>query len=117
MPLGTVKLSMGLTDKQKQELLTRLSQLMARVLHKPEKYVMVTIDDNAQIMMSGDADKPAAFLMIKSIGGLDPEINSQLCNQITMLIEELLEIDPARVYINFADIPSSAWGWNRSIFG
>jgi phenylpyruvate tautomerase len=82
---------------------------------KPETYVMVSAS-KADLMMSG-SEGDAAFVEVKSIGGLTHDVNEKLSAKICDLLEAKLEIPPNRVYLNFIDVPASHWGWNGSLFG
>ncbi|MEA2013240.1 MAG: phenylpyruvate tautomerase MIF-related protein [Verrucomicrobiota bacterium] len=114
MPLIKLKTTSQLSKTQQKELLTELSTLLAKKLGKPEAYVMSIIENNA-IMMSGE-EGDAAFAEIKSIGGLNPEVNSSISQDLCSLLDEHLEIPQDRVYINFIDIAPNNWGFNGSTF-
>jgi phenylpyruvate tautomerase PptA (4-oxalocrotonate tautomerase family) len=76
---------------------------------------MVTIAP-AAILMSG---KPgdAAFVDVRSIGGLNDGVNRQLAQKIGTLLKESLGVSPDRIYLNFTDVPAGNWGWNNDTFG
>lgn len=97
------------------ELLPELSKLVAEGIGKPEQYVMV-VADKAEIMMSGTSGD-AAYAEIKSLGGLDGEVNRMLSSGLCSLLNEKLGIPPARIYINFKSCERDHWGWNGSTFG
>jgi len=76
----------------------------------------VSVSRQAAILMSG---KPgdAAFVDIRSIGGVTDEVNRKLSQQVCKLLNDSLGIPPDRVYLNFTDVEASNWGWNGSTFG
>jgi phenylpyruvate tautomerase PptA (4-oxalocrotonate tautomerase family) len=115
MPLLKLETTVALPDEKRKTLLAALSKVVAGTIGKPEQYVMVTISQSA-ILMSG---KPgdAAFVDIRSIGGLSDDVNRKLSQQICKLLNESLGIEPARIYLNFTDIDALNWGWNGSTFG
>jgi len=76
---------------------------------------MVTISQ-AAIVMSGKSGD-AAFVDIRSIGGLNGEVNRKLSQQICKLLKDSLGIPPDRTYVNFADVDAGNWGRNGSTFG
>ncbi|MBN2372414.1 tautomerase family protein [bacterium] len=115
MPLMKVKLSINLSDEKKKDLLASISKLVAECLGKPEKYVMVTIE-NTSIMISGGYGE-GAYAELKSIGGLNSEVNRRISRKFCDLLEKSLGIPAEKVYINFIDVPASDWGWNGGIFG
>ena len=115
MPLLKLETTVALADDKKQALLASLSKIVAGTIGKPEQYVMVVISP-AAILMSG---KPgdAAFVDIRSIGGLGDYVNHQLAQKIGSLLKESLGVPPDRIYLNFTDIPGGNWGWNGDTFG
>ena len=60
------------------------------VIGRPEQYVMVTASQS-RMLMSGKAGE-AAFVDVRSIGGLSGETNRKLEQQICELLKESLGI-------------------------
>jgi phenylpyruvate tautomerase len=115
MPLLKLETSVALTEEKKTALLPRLSKIVAEEIGKPETYVMLTIAGNG-MMMSG-TDEPAAFIEVRSIGGLTHDVNKAISNRVCELLEKELGISADRIYLNFAELTRVNWGWNRSTFG
>jgi phenylpyruvate tautomerase len=115
MPLLKLETTVTLSDNQRQQLLASLSRIVAETIGKPEQYVMVTIGP-AAILMSG---KPgdAAFVDVRSIGGLDADVNGQLSQKVCALLTQSLRVPQDRIYLNFSEIEAGNWGWNGSTFG
>ena len=101
-------------DKAKP-LLAALSKAVAGTIGKPEQYVMITLSHSVTLMSGKAGD--AAFVDIRSIGGLNGETNRKLSQQICKLLKDSLGIAPDRVYLNFSDVEAGNWGWNGSTFG
>jgi phenylpyruvate tautomerase PptA (4-oxalocrotonate tautomerase family) len=110
-----VQTSAPLSEPQRQELLKALSSAVAATLGKPEKYVMVAVE-SASLLMSGTG-APAAFVDVRSIGGLGGAVNGKLAKLVGELLEKSLGVPGDRVYLNFTDVPASDWGWNGATFG
>jgi phenylpyruvate tautomerase PptA (4-oxalocrotonate tautomerase family) len=68
------------------------------------------------MQMSGNAGE-AAFVDVRSIGGLSDDVNRRLSQKICKLLNETLGVPQNRIYLNFADVKASHWGWNGSTFG
>ena len=115
MPLLKLETNIALTEEKKKLLLPALSKIVAETIGKPENYVMVTINSCA-ILMSGNAGD-AAFIDVRSIGGLSIGVNQQLSNKISTLLKESLGIGQNRVFLNFSDVDAGNWGWNGSTLG
>lgn len=116
MPLIKIQTSVKCSDEQKQELVLKLSGICASGIGKPESYVMSLLEDDAILALGGSV-KNAAFVEVKSIGGLNGAVNSRLSSDICSCLEEMLGIPGSCVYINFTDVPASQWGCNGSTFG
>ena len=115
MPLLKLETTVALADDKKQALLASLSQIVAGTIGKPEQYVMVVISP-AAILMSGKPG-PAAFVDIRSIGGLGGNVNQQLAQKVGSLLKESLGVPPDRIYLNYTDVSAGNWGGNGDTFG
>src|ERR1051326_2475086 len=115
MPLLKLETTVPLPEEKGKPLLAALSKAVAGALGKPEQYVMVAACQST-MLMSGKAGE-AAFVDLRSIGGLNSETNSKLSQQICKLLKDSLGIAPDRVYLNFTDVGAGNWGWNGSTFG
>jgi phenylpyruvate tautomerase PptA (4-oxalocrotonate tautomerase family) len=115
MPLLKLETTVTLSEEKRKNLLASLSKTVAQTIGKPEQYVMVTCGP-AAMLMSG-SEGAAAFLDIRSIGGLTGEVNRKLAQQVCKLLEDSLGISPDRVYLNFTDVKAGNWGWNGNTFG
>lgn len=113
MPLLDLCTNLPLSDEQQAALSATLSAAGAEMLGKPESYVMVVI--RCEHMRFGGSDEPTALLTLKSLGLPDRtrEFSATLCN----LLARETDLDPGRIYIEFADPPRNHWGWNGGTFG
>ena len=97
-----------------ETLLKSLSSAIAKALGKPENYVMVTLEGARPMLFAGSTE-PTAYLEIKSIGlpeATTPSLSRMLCG----LIEQQLEINQERIYIEFSSPSAHLWGWNGETF-
>ena len=115
MPLLRLETSAALPEDKRKALLVSLSKAVAETIGKPEQYVMVTASQTAMLMSGKSGD--AAFVDLRSIGGLSDEVNRKLSQQVCKLLRDSLGISPDRVYLNFTDVEAGNWGWNGSTFG
>lgn len=115
MPLLILTTTVPVPAEKKTAILTDASRLLAEVTGKPEAYVMVTLE---QVSGCFDGKEcPLAFADVRGIGGFSKAVNTKFSKGICDLLESKLGVPPDRVYSNFTDVPASAWGWNRSVFG
>ena len=115
MPLLKLETTVALTEDKRQALLSSLSKILAETIGKPQQYVMVTASQVA-IQMSGRPGD-AAFVDVRSIGGLTGEVNRNLSKRVCELLNDSLGIPPDRIYLNFTEVQASHWGWNGNVFG
>ena len=115
MPLLKLQVSVPVSNDIRKQLLPAMSKIVSEGIGKPEKVVMVTIDEGS-IMMSGEQAE-AAFADIRSIGGLNRDVNSRISKKLCSLLDDLLGISPERVFVNFTDLAASNWGWNGDVLG
>eukprot|EP00594_Rhizosolenia_setigera_P004907 CAMPEP_0178945474 /NCGR_PEP_ID=MMETSP0789-20121207/3756_1 /TAXON_ID=3005 /ORGANISM="Rhizosolenia setigera, Strain CCMP 1694" /LENGTH=135 /DNA_ID=CAMNT_0020625371 /DNA_START=143 /DNA_END=550 /DNA_ORIENTATION=- len=106
--------NLDLGDK-KLEVMKACSKAIASITGKPESYVGVAITDNASVMFGGDADAPAAFGNVYSLGAINMENNGQITKEVTELLEPF-GLDQGRIYINFFDMDRANIGWNKRTF-
>ena len=116
MPLLKLEMNVLVPPSKQQELLSSLSKIVAETIGKPEQYVMVTIGPKCSVLMSGKPDD-AAFVDIRGIGGLGPDVNRRLSEKVCALLTQCLQIQQNRIYLNFTDIEAANWGWNGQTFG
>jgi phenylpyruvate tautomerase len=114
MPLIKLQTNKEIDQSKEKEILASLSKLISNELSKPEQYVMAVLE-KASFIMSG-ASGDTAYVEVKSLGALSPDMNNQLSKKICTLLESSLDISPVRVYINFEDVERSNWGWNGKTF-
>jgi len=108
MPLLKLETTVVLSDEKRKTLLAALSKTIAACIGKPEAYIMVTCS-HADILMAGKGGE-AAFVDVRSIGGLNGEVNRKLARQVCQLLQDSLGLAPERVYLNFTDLKAANWG-------
>ena len=114
MPYLKVKTNQPIDDATSKQLLERASARVADALNKPERYVMVDLSVNPQMLFSGTT-APCAYVELKSIG-LPESQTRDLSQSICALVGTELDIPADRIYIEFMDVPRKFWGWNGSTF-
>ncbi len=115
MPYLKLSTNVDVTPEQASQLLSELSQLLAKETGKPERYVMVELAGR-QTMLFGGNSEPLAYLECKSIG-LSTGQAKALAASIPPLLTAKLPLSADRIYIEFSHCPAEFWGWNGSTFG
>ncbi|MFQ5645013.1 MAG: phenylpyruvate tautomerase MIF-related protein [Thiogranum sp.] len=114
MPLLKIQTNKPVETAAQQSLISKASQAVADMLGKPERYVMVSLEQNPA-MLFGGSDEPLAYLELKSIG-LPESATADFSRTLATLLNEELGLPADRVYIEFADAPRAMWGWNGGTF-
>jgi phenylpyruvate tautomerase PptA (4-oxalocrotonate tautomerase family) len=115
MPFLKLETTVALSQEKQEALLASLSKTVAETIGKPQQYVMVAVSQ-AAIQMSGSPGD-AAFVDVRSIGGLTDDVNRELSQKVCQLLHDSLGVRPSRIYLNFTDVQASRWGWNGNTFG
>ncbi|XAR63747.1 Phenylpyruvate tautomerase [Bertholletia excelsa] len=97
------------------DILKDATKAVAKIIGKPESYVMILMNGSAPIAFAG-TEEPAAYGELISIGGLGPSVNGKLSSTIAEILQTKLSIDSSRFYIKFYDVQRSFFGFNGSTF-
>ena len=114
MPLLKIQTNARIDDQKSQSLLKNVSQRIAAALSKPEQYMMVSLEADLPMMLAGTGE-PTAFVELRGIG-LPTAKTGELSRLLCQWVESKLGVAQQRIYINFADVPASLWGWNGETF-
>jgi len=115
MPLLKLETTAVLSEDKRKALLASLSKILAGTIGKPEEYVMVMVNPAATLMSGKPGD--AAFVDVRSIGGLSGDVCRNLSQKICQLLNDFLAVPQNRIYLNFTDVEAGNWGWNGNTFG
>ncbi len=114
MPLLKIQTNQLVDTAKISALASDASKAVAGMLGKPERYVMVSVEENPA-MLFGGSDAPLAYLELKSIG-LPESKTGDFSAALAALLEQHLGLPADRIYIEFADAPRAMWGWNGGTF-
>jgi phenylpyruvate tautomerase PptA (4-oxalocrotonate tautomerase family) len=117
MPLLQLLTSAHPADEHKRaQLLKSLSALVARLLNKPEGYVMIGLAARAEMSFAGSS-APACYAELKNVGTLSPEQVENLSKVLCRELSTGLGVPEKRIYIEFTNADGAMWGWNGGTFG
>ncbi len=114
MPLLNITLNQPIDPHAQAERIHQASALVAKMLGKPEQYVMVNLTPNGNMSFGGSSE-PLAYLELKSIGlpaDRTREFSATLCG----FMQDIFGIPAERVYIEFSNAEHHLWGWNATTF-
>lgn len=115
MPLVKVHTSVPVPEDRVEPLLSALSSTAAKVLGKPEAYVMVALS-HGPMRMAGRPG-PAAFVDVRAIGAMPDAKTAELSRRITALLGDHAGIPGDRVFLNFTAFAGRDWGHDGGTFG
>ncbi|OMP07774.1 Macrophage migration inhibitory factor [Corchorus olitorius] len=84
------------------DILKDATKAVAKIIGKPESYVMILINGGVPMAFAG-TEAPAAYGELISIGGLGPSVNPKLSSTLADILQTKLSIDASRFYIKFYD--------------
>ncbi|BAF20386.1 macrophage migration inhibitory factor homolog [Oryza sativa Japonica Group] len=91
------------------------SKALARIIGKPESYVMVSISGSVPMSFAA-SEEPAAYGELMSIGGIGPGVNGKLSAALAEILETKLSVSRSRFYVKFDDVKGFNLGFNGSTF-
>ncbi|GMF20467.1 unnamed protein product [Phytophthora lilii] len=117
--------------------LRALSKALSAALGKPEAYLMVQLDlDTPMLFQTSDAVRdalsaalsaganadvvvlqPCAFIHIRSIGRIGPDLNPKTAAALTATAAEALKIPADRIFLNLDDVDAANWSMAGNTFG
>jgi phenylpyruvate tautomerase len=116
MPYLKLETTEAVAPDTRRGLCEQLSRLCAETIGKPEQYVQAVVVDGVT-MLHGGAVGPAAFVDVRSIGGLSPKVCQALAAKLCALLDRDLGVPGGRVYLNFTDVAAAKWGHDGGTFG
>lgn len=114
MPYFEVQTSGRLPEAERPALRRELARIIELVPGKSERWVMVHIEDGADMSFAGDAGQPAAMVLLKTFGELDKDLYDLLTRELCASLPQLLKVPAERLYIVYE--PICHWGWNGENF-
>ena len=114
MPLLNISTSVPLEGLNTSDILSKTSKSGAKIIGKPEAYVMLQLKGSVAILF-GSTEQPAAYGELVSIGGLGSDTNKKLRAAIATILETKLAVPKSRFYIKFYDVKRSDFGWSGTI--
>ena len=117
MPLLIINTSLDAISQSKLETLYRGgSQILSDEIGKSLDYCMVMVKEGCRLSFGQEWNHPSAYMEVKNVGTLPPELTSRLSGKLSELIEESIRVPRDRIYIEFQESQRHLWGWNGSTF-
>lgn len=113
MPCIQLKVSTPVTQKQEITLKERLGQAIT-ISRKTEAWLMVEIEADCHLWLSGDNSAPAAFAEVKILGTSTREYFEKMTAELCKIFSEVLGIPGDRTYVKYEEV--THWGFNGGNF-
>ena len=114
MPLLTITTNISLDDTTAQKLCSQASSHVAKLLSKPESYVLISLQHGITMSFAGDTS-PCAMLELKSLG-LPEQQTAEFSESLCDFINLHAGIPAERTYIQFSNPERHMWGWDKRTF-
>ncbi|KAK9126760.1 hypothetical protein Scep_015606 [Stephania cephalantha] len=102
MPCLNLSTNVSLDGVDTSSILSEATKTVAKLIGKPEAYVMIVLKGSVPISFGG-TEQPAAYGELVSIGGLNPDVNKKLSAAIATILETKLSISKSRFFLKFYD--------------
>lgn len=114
MPTLKIHTNVSVSAADRDQLLASASRTVAKLLDKPERYVMIVLEPPAFMLFAGN-DAPAAYLELKSLD-LPEHKTAELSAALAQWIGTWLKVSADRLYIEFCSPPRHLFGFNGGTF-
>ena len=114
MPYINLKTTMKVTDEKAEVLKSKFGKAIESFPGKTEAWLMVGIEDNQKLWFKGDNSEDSAIVDVDLLGGVSKEGSLKMTCTVCDILEEVLGISPARVYVKYMGYAD--WGWNNTNF-
>ncbi|CAL0306256.1 unnamed protein product [Lupinus luteus] len=102
MPCLNISTNVTLDGVDTSSILSEATSTVAKVIGKPEAYVMIVLKGSVPVSFGG-TEQPAAYGELVSIGGLNPDVNKKLSAEIASILETKLSVPKSRFFLKFYD--------------
>ncbi|KAF2306459.1 hypothetical protein GH714_018295 [Hevea brasiliensis] len=106
MPCLNLSTNVSLDGVDTSAILSEATSTVAKIIGKPEAYVMIVLKGSVPIAFGG-TEQPAAYGELVSIGGLGPDVNKKLSAAISAILETKLSVSKSRFFLKFYDTKAS----------
>uniref|UniRef100_A0A9I9DZG4 Macrophage migration inhibitory factor homolog n=1 Tax=Cucumis melo TaxID=3656 RepID=A0A9I9DZG4_CUCME len=110
MPCLNISTNVSLEGIDTSSVLSEASSTVAKIIGKPENYVMIVLKGSVPMSFGGN-EQPAAYGELVSIGGLNPDVNKKLSGAIATILETKLSVPKSRFFLKFYDTKARIQLW------
>ena len=113
MPFINAKFSDTVTPEKEIEIKSALGEAIT-LLGKPERYLMVEIEDNRRLHFGGRNDQPIAYFDVSLLHSAPRQSYEKLTARLCEIAKEYMNVDGSNVYVKFEETEN--WGYDSFMF-
>ena len=113
MPFINAKFSTTVSPEKELELKSALGDAIT-LLGKPERYLMVEIEDNSRLYFGGKNDAPIAFFDVSLLHSAPRKSYEALTQRLCGIAKDIMGVDGSNVYVKFEETEN--WGYDSFMF-
>lgn len=114
MPIVHIKINDKIPSEKRERFFEDIANAVSVILEKPKADVQI-LYSYFDIWMNGN-DKPAAFIDIKFVSGLNNEKAFTLCTKLGNILQSVVAVDLSRININFVAVQTvHAWRFKNGV--
>ena len=113
MPFINAKFSDTVTPEKEIEIKSALGEAIT-LLGKPERYLMVEIEDNRRLYFGGRNDQPIAYFDVSLLHSAPRQSYEKLTARLCEIAKDTMNVDGGNVYVKFEETEN--WGYDSFMF-
>ena len=113
MPFINAKFSTPVSPEKETEIKTALGEAIT-LIGKPERYLMIEIQDNCRLYFGGDNSEPIAFFDVSLLHSAPRASYEKLTKKLCDTAKDIMGVDGSNVYVKFEETEN--WGYDGFMF-
>ena len=113
MPFINAKFSGTVSPEKEYEIKSALGEAIT-LLGKPERYLMVEIEDNCRLWFRGDNSEPMAMVEVSLLGKASEDQYDKMTKAVCEIVSDTLGIGGEEIYVKYEECDH--WGYNSFNF-
>jgi phenylpyruvate tautomerase PptA (4-oxalocrotonate tautomerase family) len=114
MPFINVKTNTKLDDTKKRNIKSRISDIISILPGKSDRYLMLAVEDDIDMMFHRDAESNMAMVEVKLFGAATKDAYQRLTKAICNILSDEAGVNGENCYVKFGEV--KYWGYNGFMF-
>ena len=113
MPFIDSKITVSVSEEKKEKIKSEFGKAIS-ILHKPESYLMVGINDSYDLWFAGKKLEKGAYVSVDVFGDVSASDSNKMSGAICEILTKELDIPGDKIYVEYRGTHN--WGWNGNNF-